>query len=176
MAVTGLGHIGIFVRDLERMVAFYRDFLGLRVTKQNWRAGTVFLSANPQAADHELALVRGRPDGADPHLIQQISFSVASLNDVRQFHRRLVREEYRIQRVVNHASAIGCYFYDPEGNCAEVFWLTGRPSWVPVSVPIDLELPDEAILAEVEKLWRKVRHVGMGERMADEPATLKMNY
>jgi hypothetical protein len=57
-----------------------------------------------------------------------------------------------------------------------VFWVTGRPSWVPVSVPIDLEQPDDAILGEVEKLWRKVRHVGMGERMADEPATLKMNY
>jgi catechol 2,3-dioxygenase-like lactoylglutathione lyase family enzyme len=180
MAVTGLGHVGIFVRDLERMVAFYRDFLGLRVTKQNWRAGVVFLSANPTAADHEIALVRGRPEvdppQGDPHLIQQISFSVASLNDVREFHRRLVRDGYRIQRVVNHASAIGCYFYDPEGNCAEVFWVTGRPSWVPVSVPIDLEQPDDAILAEVEKLWRKVRHVGMGERMADEPATLKMNY
>ena len=48
--ITGLGHVGIFVRDLEKMVAFYRDFLGLRVTKQNWRAGTVFLSADPQAA------------------------------------------------------------------------------------------------------------------------------
>ena len=44
--VTGLGHIGIFVRDLERMVAFYRDFLGLKITKQNWRAGVVFLSAD----------------------------------------------------------------------------------------------------------------------------------
>ena len=57
--ITGLGHVGIFVRDLEKMVAFYRDFLGLRVTKQNWRAGTVFLSADPQAADHQIALVLG---------------------------------------------------------------------------------------------------------------------
>ena len=141
--ITGLGHVGIFVRDLEKMVAFYRDFLGLRVTKQNWRAGTVFLSADPQAADHQIALVRGRPAHApgveEPKLIQQISFRCAALDDVRQFHRRLVAGGYRIQRVVNHASAIGCYFYDPEGNCAEVFWVTGRDSWVPVSNPIDLE-------------------------------------
>ena len=33
--VIGLGHVGIYVRDLERMVAFYRDTLGMRVTKQN---------------------------------------------------------------------------------------------------------------------------------------------
>jgi catechol-2,3-dioxygenase len=171
--VAGLGHIGIFVRDLERMVAFYRDFLGLKITKQNWRAGVVFLSADEKAADHEIALVRGRPDGEEPKLIQQMSFRCETLNDVREFRRRLVREGYRIQRVVNHASAIGCYFYDPEGNCAEVFWVTGKESWVPVSLPIDLEQSDEAILAEVDKLWQRVRHVGVGEKMSEEPPTLQ---
>ena len=45
-AVMGLGHVGLYVRDLERMVAFYRDTLGMRITKQNWRAGIVFLSAD----------------------------------------------------------------------------------------------------------------------------------
>ncbi len=48
MAMLGLGHVGIYVHDLERMVAFYRDTLGLRITKQNWRAGIVFLSADPE--------------------------------------------------------------------------------------------------------------------------------
>lgn len=36
--VTGLGHVGIYVQDLERMVAFYRGVMGMQVTKQNWRA------------------------------------------------------------------------------------------------------------------------------------------
>ena len=44
--VLGLGHVGIYVRDLDRMVAFYRDVMGMRVTKQNRRAGVVFLSAD----------------------------------------------------------------------------------------------------------------------------------
>ena len=176
--VTGLGHIGIFVRDLERMVAFYRDFLGLKITKQNWRAGVVFLSADAQAADHEIALVRGRPavdPGAEePKLIQQMSFRCASLNDVREFRRRLLREGYRIQRVVNHASAIGCYFLDPEGNRTEVFWLTGRDSWVPVANPIDIERPDAAVLAEVDELWNRVRHIPVGGVMDEEPASLEI--
>ena len=68
--VLGLGHVGIYVRDLERMVAFYRDVMGMRVTKQNWRAGVVFLSADPETVDHEIALMRGRPGAEDPHLIQ----------------------------------------------------------------------------------------------------------
>src|SRR5436309_2812732 len=108
--VLGLGHVGIYVRDLERMVSFYRDFLGMTVTKQNWDNGIIFLSAEPQSVDHEIALVRGRPQDDNPHLINQISMRVAELDDVRTFWRRLTAEGYRIQRVISHASAIGCYF------------------------------------------------------------------
>ena len=172
--VTGLGHIGIYVRDLERMVAFYRDLMGMRVTKQNWRAGIVFLSSDPESVDHEIALMRGRPSADDPHLIQQISMRVASLEDLREFRRRLRAEGYRIDRIVNHASAIGCYFFDPEGNRTEVFWLTGRPSWVPVANPIDIERPDDTVLAEVDALWNRVRHVPVGGVMDDEPVSLEV--
>jgi catechol-2,3-dioxygenase len=170
--VTGLGHVGIYVQDLERMVAFYRDVLGMQITKQNWRAGVVFLSADPGAVDHEIALMRGRPSAEDPHLIQQISMRVASLDDLREFRRRLVAEGYRIEGVVNHASAIGCYFFDPEGNRTEVFWVTGRPCWVPTVSPIDIEQSDDAVLAEVDRLWTELRHVPVGGRQVEEAATL----
>ena len=172
--VTGLGHVGIYVRDLERMVAFYRDTLGMRVTKQNWRAGVVFLSADPDAVDHEIALMRGRPEEKDPHLIQQISMRVATLDDLRAFHRRLVAEGFRIEGVVNHASAIGCYFLDPEGNRTEVFWVTGRPCWVPTVNPIDIEQSDDAVLTEVDRVWAELRHVPVGGRLPEEAATLQL--
>ena len=171
--VTGLGHVGVYVRDLERMVAFYRDVMGMQITKQNWRAGMVFLSSDPETVDHEIALMRGRPYAEDPHLIQQISMRVATLDDLRDFQGRLRAGGYRIERVVNHASAIGCYFLDPEGNRTEVFWLTGRESWVPVATPIDIDRPDDAVLADVEQLWNQLRHVPVGGRMAEEPATLE---
>ena len=170
--VTGLGHVGIYVRDLERMFAFYRDVMGMQITKQNWRAGVVFLSADPDTVDHEIALMRGRPEGADPHLIQQISMRAASLDDLRAFHRRLVAEGYRIEEVVNHASAIGCYFFDPEGNRTEVFWVTGRPCWVPTVSPIDIHQSDDAVLAEVDRVWKQLRDVPVGGRMTEESATL----
>jgi catechol-2,3-dioxygenase len=160
--VTGLGHLGIYVRDLERMAAFYRDFLGMTVTKQN--AGSVFLSADPEAVDHEIALVQGRPDAGDPHLINQISLRVPSLDDLRAFYRRLRDEGYQIHRVVSHVSAIGCYFFDPEGNRTEVFWLTGKQSWATIGEPIDLEQPDEAIMAQVESGYERVRVIPMGGR------------
>ena len=43
---AGLGHVGVFCRDLDTMESFYRDFLGLTVTKK--RPGAmVFLSSDP---------------------------------------------------------------------------------------------------------------------------------
>jgi catechol-2,3-dioxygenase len=171
--VMGLGHVGIYVRDLERMVAFYRDVMGMQITKQNWRAGAVFLSADPEAVDHEIALMRGRPHNDAPHLINQISMRVATLADLRSFYHRLTAEGYRIDRIANHGSAIGCYFFDPEGNRTEVFWVTGRPCWVPNSDPIDLDQDDAAILAEVDQVWEQLRHVPVGGRLEEEPATLQ---
>ncbi len=88
--IMGLGHVGIFVRDLERMAAFYRDVMGMTLTKQNWRSGIVFFSADPDAVDHEIALVRGRPENDNPKLIHQISLRVDSLDGLREFHRPTV--------------------------------------------------------------------------------------
>ena len=65
---------------------------------------------------------------------------------------------------MTHCSAIGCYFLDPEGNRTEVFWVTGLPSWVGIGVPVDIERPDEAVMAEVRRIWEKVRHVPMGQK------------
>lgn len=174
-AVVGLGHVGIYVRDLEKMVAFYRDTLGMRITKQNWRAGIVFFSTDPDKADHEIALFRGRPEDADSRLISQISLRVATLDDLRVMHKKLLALGLRIDALVNHVSALGCYYFDPEGNRSEVFWVTGRPCWVPIAHLIDIHQPDAAVLAEIDALWQRLRHVGLGERMADEPATLQLD-
>jgi catechol 2,3-dioxygenase-like lactoylglutathione lyase family enzyme len=166
--VVGLGHVGIYCWDLEKMVAFYRDFMGMQLTKQNWPRGMIFLSTDPERSDHEIALMRGRPEGERPHLIDQISLRVETLDDVRDFHRRILEAGLKVDHVVSHCSAIGCYFFDPEGNRTEVFWLTGRPCWVPTVEPIDLSQSDEDILAIVDRQWQRLGHVQPGEVL--EPA------
>jgi len=160
--VAGLGHVGIYVRDLDTMVAFYRDFLGMVVTKQNAARGMAFLSADPAASDHEIALMRGRPEGDNPKLIDQISLRVETLDDLRDFHKRVQAEGFKIDRVVNHGSGLGCYFFDPEGNRTEVFWRTGRDCWQPTGDPLDLSDPDEVILAQIDEIADRTRHVPVG--------------
>jgi catechol-2,3-dioxygenase len=161
--VVGLGHIGIYVRDLDRMAAFYRDFLGMQVTKQS-PGRAVFLSSDPERVDHEIALMTGRPEGeeARPDKIQQISLRVQTFDDLRDFHRRIQDAGYQIDRVVTHLSAVGCYFFDPEGNRTEVFWLTGRPSWIMIGIPIDIQRSEAEVLADVDRVWEQTRHVPVG--------------
>jgi catechol 2,3-dioxygenase len=161
--VVGLGHLGIFVRDMDAMAGFYRDFLGMQVTKRSPDGRAVFLSSDPERVDHEIALMAGRPAGEEPQLIQQISLRVQTFDDLREFHARLQREGLRIDRVVTHLSAIGCYFFDPEGNRTEVFWLTGRPSWVMVGIPVDLSRSEADVLEDIDRVWEQTRHVHMGQ-------------
>ena len=160
MPVLGLGHFGYFVRNLDVMKDFWGNFMGMTLTKTT--DGAAFYSASPESVDHEIAIMLGRPDTDDCRLIQQISLRVESLDDVRDFKRRAIEKGLTIDRLVTHASAIGLYFRDPEGNRVETFWLTGLTSWALIGVPIDIDRPDEEVMADVRRVWDVCRRVEMG--------------
>ncbi len=164
--VTGLGHIGFYVRDLELMMDFYGNFMGMKLTKVGPLGA--FFSADPEACDHEIALINGRDSLEDPRWIQQISMRVDSLDDLRDFKRRILEKGYQLDRIVSHASAIGCYFRDPENNPTEVFWLTGHTSWAQVGIPIDIDQSDEDVMADVLRSYAAVRDVAMGQPASPE--------
>ena len=164
--VNGLGHIGFYVQDLELMKDFYANFIGMTLTKVSPMGA--FFSADPEACDHEIAMMTGRPSLDDPHWIQQISMRVDSLDDLRDFKRRIVEKGYKIDRIVTHASAIGCYFRDPENNPVEVFWLTGQTSWAQISIPIDIDQSDEEVMAEVDRAFDVAQNVELGKPASPE--------
>ena len=60
MRVSELGHVSLFVRDLESSVAFYRDVLGLSETGRGKNGRIVFLSAG--AHHHDVSLEVARAD------------------------------------------------------------------------------------------------------------------
>ncbi len=164
--VNGLGHIGFYVQDLELMKDFYANFMGMKLTKVGPLGA--FFSADPEGVDHEIALINGRTSLDDPHWIQQISMRVDSLDDLRDFKSRILERGYQLDRIVTHASAIGCYFRDPENNPTEVFWLTGYTSWAQIGVPIDIDQSDEEVMAEVRRSWEAARNVEMGQPPSPE--------
>ena len=147
--VTGLGHVGIYVRDPQLMIDFYSGFLGMSVTDRGPDDWIVFLSANPAIEHHEFVLVKSADRKTDP---QQVSFTAASLADLRSFYAEILSRGYPMEMVVNHGNAIGCYFRDPEQNVVEVYWHTGRDWPQPYGDPIDLSKPEEELLGIVAAL------------------------
>jgi catechol-2,3-dioxygenase len=145
--VTSLGHVGLYVGDIERSKAFYRDILGLKISDQNLQTGSAFMTAKDRLEEHhELLLVPGREDGK---VVQQVSFRCASLADIKQFYRVFLENKIPIIRTVSHGNAIGIYFQDPDGNQVEVYWPTGIDWPQPFGKPVDLTASDEDIMANL---------------------------
>ena len=55
---------------------------------------------------------------------------------------------------LNHGVSLAFYFDDPEGNMIEIYWATGLAYGQPYGHPIDLALPEKALL-------RRPRGVGV---------------
>ena len=134
--ISGLSHVGVFVKDLDEMTKFYCDTLGLTESHRN-EDRMVFLTADIEKEDHEVVLVRGR-DG-DSKIIQQLSFRVGTIDDVRAFYQTFQETGVPIQPTVSHGAGASCYFYDPEGNRIEVFADIMVEGGRGYSGPIDLD-------------------------------------
>jgi len=145
--ITGLGHVGLYCEDLGTMRDFYARVLGLTISDENRERGICFLSAAPEAEHHELALVQAKAPAQKTRNVQQVSFKVATLDDVRTFYHRLKAAGVRIDRTVTHGIACSVYFYDPEDNRIELYYTTPYRIRQPLGEAIDLDRPDDELLA-----------------------------
>jgi catechol 2,3-dioxygenase-like lactoylglutathione lyase family enzyme len=151
--ISGLGHVGIYAEDLMKQRDFYTRVMGLTIADEDLEErGMVFLSADPVAEHHEFVLMKGRVANAETRAIQQISFKVPSIDDMRAFKQRLEDEHIEIERIISHGNAFGMYFFDPEGNRIEVYYKTGFPVPQPHGDPIDLAQSDDELLSEAKGL------------------------
>lgn len=146
-------HIGLYVADMAAMVSFYTDVLGFSITDQAHIRGAdvVFLSRNPDE-HHQIVLVPGRSPQS-PSTLNQISFRVVSLPELRRLHAELLALGVRDLNPTNHGGSWSVYFLDPEGNRIELF---AQTQWYmpPVSVPLDFALSDDEIYAVTQAMVR----------------------
>ena len=79
--------------------------------------------------------------------VQQLSFRVGSLGDLRAMMERVERDgEAERVHTVNHGNAWSVYCYDPEGNRIETFVDTPFHLNQPRVSSLDLSQSDEEIL------------------------------
>ncbi len=157
-------HMGLSVCDIAKMEDFYTRVLGFTVTDRGDAGGMklVFLSRSP-LDHHQVVLATGRPaqlpaNTANPQFgpsINQISFKMGSLADLRDMNQRLLAEGGHGMFPANHGVAWSIYAHDPEGNNLEFFVDTDWYFPQPFLIALDLSLSDEQLRTSTLAMCRQ---------------------
>ncbi len=139
MPIQRLNHAVLFVRDVERSVAFYQEALGFRVVMGG--KGAAFLQASGSTNDHDLGLfelgAQAGPSGAGRTTVglYHLAWEVDTLEELERIAVKL-GELNALVGASDHATTKALYAKDPDGLEFEVSWL----------VPADL-LTEETLKA-----------------------------
>jgi catechol-2,3-dioxygenase len=150
-----VGHVGLFVRDFDKMLDFYVKYFGLAITDivRGPQRSIVFLTTDP-TSHHQLVLVTGRPEGEGPKLVNQLSFRLKTLAELRRVYARFVEDKMPNLDPVTHGIAWSVYLPDPEGNRIEAYVDTPWYVTQPFRTAIDLTKSEADLVSETEALCR----------------------
>lgn len=146
--VTELGHLVLYVRDLTKMVEFYRDIVGLSVV------GTIFdgraAALTGGRTHHELLLIEvgDAPGPLRGHRIglYHTGWHIGDDDDIlRAAKQKCLDGGVSIVGLSDHGISHSLYVLDPDGNEVELYidvqsfnW-KDDPSWMEYPVrPLDL--------------------------------------
>ena len=123
MRVSELGHVSLFVRDLDSSVRFYRDFLGLRETGRGKDGRIVFLSAGHH--HHDVSLEAARRDApplpAGAPGLYHVAFCVGATREALEAARREA-EQAGFAPFGEVRGAAPCFCVrDPDGHTVELY-------------------------------------------------------
>ena len=143
MGIHRLNHAVLYVRDIERSVAFYTDVLGFRVvdmTPDGFR-GAAFLQAPGSTNDHDLGLFGLGPQAGSSTAgrtsvgLYHLAWEVDTLAELERVATALAGHDALVG-TSDHGTTKSLYGKDPDGLEFEVVWL------IPASL-----LDDEALAA-----------------------------
>ena len=153
MAITRLNHAVLYVRDVERSVAFYTEVLGFRpvsMAPDGFR-GAAFLQAPASTNDHDLGLFE-IGSSAGPSLagrssvgLYHLAWEIDTLDSLEQL-AAVLAERGALVGASDHGTTKSLYGRDPDGIEFEVAWIvpadmldedarSGRSSIRPLDLP-----------------------------------------
>lgn len=145
MQIKELGHVVLYVTNLETVANFYRDILGFREVDRT-SGFAVFSSGRTH---HELLLIEiggtSRKKGVEPGLYH-IGFKVADTNEeLKEVYRHLKKHNITIIGTGDHTVTHSIYILDPDGNELELYadvsdvWKKDPKSIMALTKPLDLD-------------------------------------
>src|SRR5215212_4736219 len=130
MGITRLNHAVLFVRDLERSVAFYTEVLRFRridMTPEGF-AGAAFLQAPGSNNDHDLGLfeigANAGPAGAGRTTVglYHLAWEIDTLAEMKQLAASLAEND-ALAGSSDHGTTKSLYGKDPDGLEFEIAWI-----------------------------------------------------
>jgi catechol-2,3-dioxygenase len=126
MPIHQLNHAVLYVRDVERSVAFYRDVLGFRVV--NAMPGAAFVQAPASTNDHDLGLfqigAQAGPSEAGRATVglYHLAWEVDTLAELQRLES-ILAEAGALVGASDHGTTKSLYAKDPDGLEFEVAWV-----------------------------------------------------
>jgi catechol 2,3-dioxygenase-like lactoylglutathione lyase family enzyme len=130
MPITRLNHAVLYVRDVDRSVAFYTEVLGFRrvpMTPDSF-AGAAFLQAPGSTNDHDLGLFEigagAGPSAAGRSTVglYHLAWEIDTLEELERLAQRL-GDAGALVGSSDHSTTKSLYAHDPDGIEFEVAWV-----------------------------------------------------
>lgn len=127
MPIQRLNHAVLYVRNVEKSVAFYTDVLGFR-TKMRMGSAAAFLQASASTNDHDLGLFQMGESaglsgaGRTTVGLYHLAWEVQTLADLAEIAQKLTAAGGLVG-ASDHGSTKSLYGKDPDGIEFEIVWL-----------------------------------------------------
>jgi catechol-2,3-dioxygenase len=132
MAIHRLNHAVLYVRDVQRSVAFYRGVLGFEpIAGMDAMRGAAFLRAPDSANDHDLGLFQigdgaaDSPAGRGAVGLYHLAWEVDTLADLEALAGKLAAAGALVG-ASDHSTTKSLYGQDPDGLEFEIAWIVPR--------------------------------------------------
>ena len=148
MPITGINHVALKVRDLERSRKFY-ELLGFEETGSRDRMLFFAVAGH----HHHIALLEMGEDAVDPprHSVGGLHFAITvdKEAEIGRLYRLVTEAGYKVVRTIDHFSNRSFYVKDPDGNAVEITYDVPKAEWAhvadnPFATDLDYEIPGEA--------------------------------
>jgi catechol 2,3-dioxygenase len=122
-----IGAVGMVVRDLDRLTAYYRDVLGLAVQERS--SQKVILGAGGVALLELVHRADALPDDPREAGLYHTAFLMPTRADLARWILHASKNRVPIAGAADHDVSEAIYLDDPEGNGVEVYSDRPREQW-----------------------------------------------
>lgn len=134
MAITGMNHAVLYVRDARRTAAFYHDVLGFETVIEGPPGSFVFMRAPASDNHHDIAFftigdkAKASEAGSRTVGMYHIAWEVPSLTALARARDTLAAAG-ALKGASDHGANKSLYATDPDGLEFEVMWLVPAEHW-----------------------------------------------